>query len=153
MIIGVMLNYGQNRLATIALGAQAVDTNLYLALVFSAATPMVNPAVTDNIGTNMTEVSGTSYARIAVARNTDWTIVANLATAATKTFTVGSGGWLKCNGWALCASSTPTTADALFAGAFASDAANPPYNQQGSHVAGETIAVTASITFEDVSQS
>jgi hypothetical protein len=201
-------------------GAVAVE-NYYLTLVHGA-TPgaFTSPAVTDQIGTNITEVAGTSMARILLTRGSDFTFpgytftitagnatvgdtytnntktftvlataygdtvlycsgtgdpaasgtltratgtgdatitfsavstVPNVAIVTAKTFTVGGVDWTSCDGWAICTSSTLTTADALWCGIFHNTAAYPGI-QQGLHGVGETINVAPVLMLKDTSQ-
>jgi hypothetical protein len=137
---GVLLDYGQEDILNVFFKNVAVHSNLYLGLM----TETSNPALTANLGTGITEVTGTDYARIAIVRNTDWTKVGQIVTAAEKTFTVGAGGWADVNGYFVAVSSAAGT-DVLWAEAF-------PAAQQGDKLEGDTIKITAKYEQKDDSE-
>jgi hypothetical protein len=138
---GILLNNGQTHMLAVLFKSTAVQ-DYYLALITSTS----NPTLSQQIGSGITEVSGTSYARIALTRNTDWTASGTaIVTSAQKTFTVGSGGWSSVNGYAVCLSSTATTGDAIFAEAFSA-------GQQGNKTAGDTVKITIVFDLKDVSE-
>ena len=64
MQVGVLLNAGKLEILNEVFLAQAVRSNLYLGL----CTLTTNPALTAQIGSGITEVSGTDYARKVMAR-------------------------------------------------------------------------------------
>jgi hypothetical protein len=138
---GVLLDNGQQTILDVFFKNTAVYSNLYLGLMNETA----NPALSAQVGTGITEVTGTGYARIAVARNTDWTRVGQIVTAAQKTFTVGAGGWTAVNGYFIALSGVATTADAIWAEAF-------PLAQQGDKLEGDTVKITAKYEQKDDSE-
>ena len=75
---------GEYRVADILFGAQAVDTNTYLGLYLDVAEPAEAATLS-----GLSEVSGSGYARIALARGT-WSISGDYATYAQQTFTAGA---------------------------------------------------------------
>ena len=137
---GCILNFGQAHITAILFKNTAVQ-NYYLALI----TNTVNPALDKQIGDGITEVSGTGYGRILLTRNTDWTQVAAKATAVFKEYTAGSGGWADVNGYAVCLSATPNTADAIFAEAF------DPLDQ-GTKPAGRKVQIICEYEQQDTSE-
>ena len=137
---GVLLDAGQEHILDVLFEATAVQ-NYYLALIESTS----NPTLGQQIGSGITEVTGTGYARIILTRATDWSRSGQIVTALQKTFTVGSGGWTNVNGYAICLSATPTTADAIMAEAFA-------VGQQGDKNENDTIKVTANYEQKDNSE-
>ena len=117
--------------------------NLYLGLMEegSFAAPGDLP---DNVGTGITEVTGTGYARILITRDTDWTRTSQTVTTnAPKEFTVGAGGWSNVRGYFVA--TTLATATAIWAESF-------PLAQQGNKVAGDKIRITPSYTQKDDSE-
>jgi hypothetical protein len=123
---GVLLNDGQAHIVNVLFESTAVQ-NYYLALIQSTS----NPALTEQIGSGITEVSGTDYARIELTRGTDWTITGASAACDVKEFSVGADGWLSANGFAVCLSDTENAGDAIFAEAFpAEDQGNKPENRK-----------------------
>jgi hypothetical protein len=136
---GVLLNSGKNDIVGVYFKSTAVHSNLYLGLMNETS----SPALTAQIGSGITEVTGTGYARIPIVRGTDWTIVNNLATAAAKTFTIGSGGWTAVNGYFIAISSDG--ADAIIAEAFAPQ-------RQGDKLEGDTVEVIAEYEQKDSSE-
>ena len=79
---------GINRIFNILFEATAVDATLYLGLYTNTTEPAVDASLSD-----LTEPSGGGYARLALTRGADWTIVAALATAGVETFTSGGAAW------------------------------------------------------------
>lgn len=112
--------------------------DLYLGLMEEGT----NPALSADVGTGITEVTGTGYGRITLTRNTDWTRTGEVVTAAQKTFTVGAGGWTNVRGYFVATSATLGSATAIWAESF-------PLAQQGDKVAGDTIRITASYEQKD----
>ena len=103
---GILLTSGQVDILNVYFLNTAVRSTLYLGLM----TNTTNPTVGQQLGTGITEVSGTGYNRISLTRNTDWSILSDTITAAQKTFTVGSGGWSAVNGYFVALSSGGTDA-------------------------------------------
>lgn len=138
---GVLLNNGQQDIIDVYFGTNsgAQHANLYLGLM----TQTSNPALSAQLGSGITEVTGTDYARIAIAVDTDWTRVGQIVTAAEKTFTVGAGGWSDVNGYFIALSSGGN--DAIMAEAFAAA-------QQGDKLEGDTIKITAKYEQKDDSE-
>ena len=80
-----LVDEGENRFLNILLGSTAVDANLYMGLYTNGS----EPAETATLG-DITEVTGTGYARKTLARGS-WSIVADLASFAEQTF--GAAGY------------------------------------------------------------
>jgi hypothetical protein len=139
MARGIFLLDGQNHNLNVLFKNTPVQ-NYYLGLT----TNLVNPGVNDQIGSGITEVAGTDYARILLTRDTDWTVIGPLAESVVKIFNVGPGGWLQCNGYMVCL--TPGGNDAIFAQAF-------PPAMQGDYVESDEIEVDIDIQFLDTTQS
>jgi hypothetical protein len=135
--MGVLLNNGQTHLVNVIFEATAVQ-NYYLALIQSTS----DPALDAQIGSGITEVSGADYARITLTRGTDWTIDGASASCAVKEFTVGSGGWLSANGYAVCLSDTENEGDAIFCEAF-------PADDQGNKPEGRKIQIIVNFEIQD----
>jgi len=96
------VDVGENRVANILFGAQAVDANTYMGIYTDAAEPGENA----NLPTQsnpITELSGTDYARKTLARGT-WVITADHADYAQQTYTAGAGGWANCYGYFIASS-------------------------------------------------
>ena len=89
---------GENRVLNILLGAQAVDTNLYLGLYKNASEPLE----TANLAA-ITEVSGAGYARKTLARGS-WTIAASVAEFAKQTFGAAEDAWGNVTGYFIATS-------------------------------------------------
>jgi hypothetical protein len=132
---GVFLDKGQEHLLDVQFEATAVQ-NYYLRLM----TQTSNPAVTAQVGSGITEVTGTDYAAILLTRANDWARTGQVVTGAQKTFTVGAGGWTGVAGYFV--SLTDTGNDAIFAEAFSA-------NKQGNKDEGDTIKVTPKFTLKD----
>jgi hypothetical protein len=135
---GTWLNKGDEHVLDVLLEGTAVQ-NYYLRLM----TQTSNPAVTAQVGSGITEVTGTDYAAILITRGTDWSRSGSVATAAQKTFTVGAGGWSTVNGYFI--SLTDTGNDAIYAEAFSA-------NKQGNKDEGDTVKVTARLTAKDATE-
>lgn len=137
---GVLLNNGQEYFLEVIF-KNTTPGDLYLGLMEEGT----DPALTAQVGTGITEVTGTGYARITLTRNTDWTRTGQVITAAQKTFTVGAGGWLNVRGYFVATSATVSSATAIWAESF-------PLAQQGNKVAGDTVRITASYEQRDFSE-
>lgn len=114
--------------------------NYYLGLM----TNLVNPDVNDQIGSGITEVAGTDYARILLTRDTDWLVAGPLAESLIKIFNVGPGGWLQCNGFMVCL--TPSGNDAIFTQPF-------PAAMQGDYDESDELEVNVDIMLRDYSET
>ena len=136
---GILLTSGQVDILNVYFLNTAVRTTLYLGLM----TNTTNPTVGQQLGSGITEVSGTGYNRITLTRNTDWSILSDTITAAQKTFTVGSGGWSAVNGYFVALSSGG--ADAVMAEAFEAQ-------RQGDKLEGDIVKVTVNYQQKDNSQ-
>jgi len=97
---------GENRIADILFGVQAVDANTYLGIYTDAAEPG-ETATLPGGAVPITELSGTNYGRITLARGT-WVITGDRADYAQQTFTAGAGGWANCYGYFIATSSDNT---------------------------------------------
>ena len=98
------------------------------------------------VGSGITEVTGTGYGRLTITRNTDWTRTSDtVTTTAAKEFTVGAGGWNNVRGYFVATSATLASATAIWAESF-------PLAQQGNKVAGDKIRITPSFTMKDDSE-
>jgi hypothetical protein len=137
---GILLEAGQEHILKVLFKDSAVQ-NYYLGLMTNTS----NPTIAQQIGSGITEVSGTDYARIAITRDTQWTRVNQIVTADEKTFTVGAGGWTAVNGYVICLSAVATTADAIWAEAFTA-------GQQGDKSAGDTVKITSKYEQKDDSE-
>lgn len=90
--------------------------NLFLGLMTNGSLP----AVGDNLGSGITEISGTGYSRIQITNITDWTALTDgQATMAQKQFTAGAGGWANVRGFFI--STASTGGDVLFSDVFATE--------------------------------
>jgi len=94
---------GENRVANILFGSQAVDANLYLGLYTA---PTSEPAETAVIST-VTEPSGGGYVRIALARGT-WTVTDSAAAYAQQTFSPSGAAWGNVYGYFIATVSSGT---------------------------------------------
>jgi hypothetical protein len=139
MARGVFLLDGQNHFLNIIFKASPVQ-DYYLGLM----TNVVNPDVTDQLGSGITEVTGTDYARILLTRDTDWLVVGPLAESLAKIFTVGAGGWIACNGFFIA--ETLAGNDAILAQVF-------NLSMQGDYLEGEEIEVISDIQFIDSTET
>ena len=136
---GILLNNGQAHIVNVLFKTTAVQ-NYYLALLIDTEV-----VLGDQIGAGLTEVSGTGYARIEIARGAGWTIVGAIATAASKEYTVGAGGWSTVNAYAVCLSDVETTGDAIWAEVF-------PAPDQGDKPEGRKIQTVAKYEQKDDSE-
>jgi len=95
---------GENRVANILFGAQAVDANTYMGIYTDAAEPG-ETATLPGGGVPITELTVQfNYARIPLARGT-WVITADHADYAQQTFTATGGTWANCYGYFIASSS------------------------------------------------
>ena len=124
---------GENRVANILFGAQAVDATLYLALYTS---PTSEPAETAVVN-DLTEPSGGAYARIAVSRGT-WTVTADAAAYAQQTFSATGAAWGNVYGYFICTTSSGTAGILLAVENFS----DGPYSIGN----GDSVAITPTIT-------
>jgi len=136
---GVLLNDGQVEFLNVMFKNVTPPDPLYLGLMNETA----NPALSAQIGSGITEVTGTGYARIPVARNTDWTLAGQIITGSQKTFTVGAGGWTSVNGYFVATASSGN--NAIMAEAFAAA-------QQGNKLEGDTVKITPKYEQKDDSE-
>jgi len=104
---------GENRVLDILLGATPVDTTLYLGLYQDVAEPGETEALAD-----LTEPSGSGYARIALSRGS-WSIVDDLATYAEQTFTASGGDWGDITGAFITDVASGTSGDLIAVQSFA----------------------------------
>jgi len=136
---GVLLNNGQDHVLSVVFKTTAVQ-NYFLRLM----TETSNPALSAQVGSGITEVTGTDYAAITLTRDTDWTgPSSNIVTSAQKTFTVGAGGWANVSGYFI--SLTSTGNDAIWAEAF-------PAGQQGNKIENDTVKPTLTFELKDDSE-
>jgi hypothetical protein len=109
--------------------------NLFLGLMTNATLP----AVGDNLGSGITEISGTGYSRIQITNNTDWSALSDgVASMAQKQFTAGAGGWANVKGFFIATASTG--GDVLFTDIFATA-------DQGNLSAGVIVKINCTLTF------
>ena len=133
--MSIWVQTGESRVANILFGAQAVDSNYYLALYTA---PTTTPASNATIA-SMTEPStANGYSRIALARGT-WSIgTSSTASYAAQTFTCSGTGWGNTYGYFVATVSAGTAGVLMGAELFS----NGPYNI----AVGDTVVVTPSIT-------
>lgn len=94
---------GENRVLNILFEATSVE-NYYLG-IYTA--PAAEPAEADDVA-SLTEPVGNGYARQLLTRDTDWTVTADEAVAAQKTFTASGGDWGNCYGYFITTTLTGT---------------------------------------------
>lgn len=82
-----LVNEGENRIANILFGSQAVDDALYIGLYTDSEEPGETAALS-----GLTEPSGNGYVRIALTRGS-WVITNSIAAYAEQTFTADGGNW------------------------------------------------------------
>lgn len=128
---GKWCSEGINRIFNILFEATAVDGTLYLGLYTDTTEPVKGAALSD-----ITEPVGGGYARKALTRGTDWTIVAALATAGTETFTSSGAAWGNVYGYFI-GSSSDNTGDLMIVEHFS----DGPY----SNIDGGSVSVQARI--------
>ena len=134
---GIIVKDGKNHIAEIIFGSTPLQ-NYWLGLMTNG--DITKDEVTDydiQLGSGLTEVTGTDYGRIELTRNSDWAIVAGLATSNEKTFTVGAGGWDNVKGWFLAESESGN--DVVWAESF-------PVGQQSNKAATSLVKIIAKIT-------
>ena len=122
---------GENRVADILFGSQAVDTTLYLRLYTNTTEPAEDAQLTD-----LTEVSGGGYAVKSLSRGS-WTITNDEAEYAQQTFEA-TEAWGNIYGYYI-ATSSDNSGKLLAVEHFT----NGPYNVQS---AGDQIKITPKIT-------
>jgi hypothetical protein len=141
---GVLVDFGQIYFLEVIF-KNTSPGNLFLGLMEegSFAAPGDLPS---QVGTGITEITGTGYARLTITRNTDWTRTSEtVTTTAAIEFTVGAGGWPNVRGYFVATSGTYGAATAIWAESF-------PLAQQGNKVAGDKIRITPSFTMKDDSE-
>ncbi len=79
-------------------------TNLYLGIYTDAAEPPENAGLPTQ-GNPITELAGSGYARIPLARGAGWTRTGDYVTYAQQTFTAAGGAWANCYGYFIATSS------------------------------------------------
>lgn len=137
---GILTKDGKEHFADLKFGSTAPQ-DYWLLLIENG--DITKDEVTDDdiqLGSGLTEVSGTGYSRIQLNRGS-WTISEELiggkirivASYAQQTFTVGAGGWSNVKGYALALSSTGN--DVIAAESF-------PSGQQGNKVANAQLKFT-----------
>jgi len=139
MARGILLLDGQTHFLNVLLKTLPVQ-NYYMGIM----TNLVNPAVSAQIGSGITEITGTGYSRLVITRDTDWTVLNGLAESVIKIFNVGPGGWNNCNGYIICSSASGN--NALIAQAFSPDI-------QGNYVETEEIEVSVNLRLLDTTET
>lgn len=123
---------GENRVANQLFGATAVDTTLYIGIYTSPTTEPGETAVINDL----TEPSGSGYARIALTRGT-WVVSGSAATYAQQTFAASGGSWGACYGYFVATSSAGTGGALMYVEQFSSG----PYSIGD----GDSIKITPSV--------
>lgn len=82
-----LVDEGEARIANVLFGSQAVDTVYYMGLYKNGSEPAETAVLTD-----LTEVSGSGYARKSLNRGS-FSITDSVATYAEQTFTASGGDW------------------------------------------------------------
>lgn len=90
---------GEHNVLSIYLKNATQNSNLYLGLYKNSSEPAEDAALT-----NLTEPSGSGYARIALAP-ADWSGAADEMAQPQKTFTASGGDWGNCYGYFIATSS------------------------------------------------
>ncbi len=121
---GIITNTGKTRL----LNTFIKSTNLYLGLMVNGS----NPIPSNSIGSGITEVTGTGYARILLDKDTDWVITDTSISSSQKTFTVGGTDWSNVGGYFIATGSTGN--NLILVEAF-------PVNKQGIPANSDTIQI------------
>lgn len=130
---GVVLNLGKNHIRDIVFKAKAAG-NLYLGLMQEGTLPSASAV----LGSGITEIGGTGYARILITNNTDWTAVSTgVVSMAQKEFTVGAGGWSNVRGFFIA--DALTGGNVVMADVFA-------VGEQGNQGAGVIIKINATVS-------
>ena len=88
----------ENQTAKVVFGSTTPDANFYMGLYTNGSEPLESATLA-----NITEVTGTSYARKTLPRG-DWTVTASIASFAEQTFTAGSD-WGNVTGFFIATSS------------------------------------------------
>lgn len=134
----VVLNTGQDLLLNNTFG-NTVGADHYLGIMEEVSVP----PVTATLGSGITEISGTGYARIQMVKGVDFTVSGNVAVGVQKEFTVGAGGWNNVNGWFLADAITAGTATlaGIFTGA-----------EQGNRIENDLIRITVRVNAKDISE-
>ena len=95
---------GENRVANILFGAQAVDANTYLG-IYTDSTEPGETATLPTQATPITELAAAfGYSRKTLARGS-WSITGDHADFAQQTFTASGGAWSNCYGYFIASSS------------------------------------------------
>lgn len=140
---GIITDDGSNHFVSILFKATSVQ-DYYLGLMIEGSLISDNITTTAlQIGSGITEISGTGYTRQALSRGTDWTISGRTATCSQKTFTVGSGGWSDVKGYFI--TETLNGSDAIVCESL-------PSAQQGDRSENDVVKITPSYaqrTFAD----
>lgn len=127
------VDVGENRVANILFGAQAVDATLYMGLYENTTEP-----AEDVIMTGITEQAvGLGYGRIVLTRGT-WTVTLDHADYAQQTFTATGGDWGAQYGYFINTAQTGTAGILMCVEHFS----NGPYNV----VDGGSVKITPKIT-------
>jgi len=124
---------GENRVADILFGTQAVDANLYLGLYVNSAEPGESDTLAD---IEVPDDSGTGYSMKTLARGS-WGITDDYAQFAQQTFTASGGDWGNIYGYYI-ATSTDGSGVLLCVETFS----DGPYNVTD----GDSIKITPKIT-------
>jgi len=90
---------GENRVADILFGSQAVDASLYIGIYNDTAEPGETATLA-----SISELSGNGYARKTLSRGT-WSVSGANASYAEQTFTASGGNWGPCYGYFIASSS------------------------------------------------
>jgi hypothetical protein len=116
---GLTHDEAENRVLNILFEATSVE-NYYLG-IYTAPTIALAEA---EVMTDLTEPSGNGYARQVLTRATDWTVIADEAVAAQKTFTASGGAWGNCYGYFITTELTGTAGKLMWSELFS----DGPYN-------------------------
>lgn len=125
---------GENRVANILFGAQAVDATLYMGLFTNTTEPAETAQMTDITEHNL---GSDGYNRIVLTRGT-WTVTADHADYAQQTFTCATADWGNQYGYYINTTQTGTAGILLCVELFS----NGPYNV----VVGGSVKITPKIT-------
>ena len=131
---GIIVDDGKNHLQEILFGS-ASPQNYYLGLVEEGTISVANTNI--QLGSGLTEITGTGYIRKVLTRGTDYTIVGAIATCVQKIFTVGAGGWSNVKGYVI--TKTISGNDVVWAESL-------PLGQQGNKLQNALIKITPVIT-------
>jgi hypothetical protein len=131
---GILPNEGENLIANLLFKGSDVNRGTSLNLVLFTNTD--NPIPETMTAAALTQPTGTDYGAISLA-NASWTVTADTAAYAARTFTAGAGGWAgSIYGYAIL-----TTGTAPIIIAIERDAAGP-YTM----AVGDTYVITPNIT-------